>query len=365
MKHICFFNSLSFWGGGEKFHHEFAKGFLEKAYRVTIISHPDSPLSLKAKDDNIPLFGMRVGKFSFLNPIKIRKLKKYFRAQQIDTLFISTSEDLKLAGIAARRAGIKKIIYRRGLAVSKKNNYLNRWLFTKVVSGIIANSEDTKIRFLENLKEVIHPDKIRVIYNGIAMSSNDNDFSIAEIEDIKKHRKGVVLGNAGRLTAQKGHHLLVKVAELLNERELNFSMFIAGSGELYDELARQIKVKNLQEKVFLLGFVQDIPNFMRSLDVFVFSSLWEGFGYVLTEAMIQKKPVVAFNCSSNPEVVDDGETGLLVKTGNVSDMADAIEKLILDGPLRNRMGAAGKDRVITQFNFQHQLDKLEKYLLEE
>lgn len=363
MKHICFFNSLKFWGGGEKFYHEFALGFVRKGYQVSVVSHPESPLTQKAKADGIPTLPIIVTNMSFLNPLKILALARYFRSNGIDTVFFSVSQDLKLAGLAAHWAGVKNIVYRRGLAVEKKNSMLNRYLFSKIATKIIANSEETKRLLLKNLKNSIDPDQVKIIYNGINLDDIDSK-PVVNFQAVDDQKKGLVLGNAGRLTAQKGQSYLLEVAKFLKDRGHTFTLFIAGTGELYDELHRQMVEADIQDCVVLLGFVEDIPNFMHSLDLFLLASLWEGFGYVLTEAMAQKKAVIAFNSSSNPEVVDDGKTGVLVETGDVLAFANAVEMLMLDEDLRMKMGAAGRKRVEALFSFPVQLRELENFLLE-
>ena len=101
---------------------------------------------------------------------------------------------------------------------------------------------------------------------------------------------------------------------------------------------------------------------MESTDIFVLTSLWEGFGYVLVEAMACCKPVVAFEISSNPEIIDDKVTGFLVKPFDVEAFADKIMLLLQDADLRTQMGLHGRKRVEDLFTIEKTADNLERML---
>lgn len=362
MQNICFFNSIKFWGGGEKFSFEYALGFERRGYNIFVVCNKNSVLSQKVRKHNLTQFNINVSVFSFLNPIKIIKLVLFFKKNNIDTIIFSSSEDSKLAGFAAKLARVEKIVYRRGLAAIIKNRFINRILFRKVFTHILANSEETKRTILQNLNKYIHPSKIKVIYNGIRLNEiNKKNTGFMKI--IQEKAKGVILGNAGRLTTQKGHHHLLDVCRILKNKQLEFTLFIAGGGELKEKLNNMIKEYHLQNEVILLDFVNDMESFMHSIDIFLLSSIWEGFGYVLVEAMIKSKPVVAFNLSSNSEIVTEDKTGFLVKYPDIQMFAEKTYQLMEDVNLRKVMGEQAKKSVYNKFNQEQKLTELENYLM--
>jgi len=361
MKHICFFNTIQFWGGGEKIYFEYAVGLKELGYRVTVVCRADSALAKKVKGVGIKTFFISASNRSFLNPVKLLKLKRFFQKEAVDVVMFSASQDLKLGGLAAHLAGLPQIVYRRGLASPIKNRPLNRFLLGKVTTLLIANSNETKRTMRLHLKDAIPEGKIKIVYNGLKIDDFDRH-QFKKIEEIERNHSGIILGNAGRLTEQKGHLLLIKVASILKNRNLDFTLFIAGSGPLKSKLQEQIHEKQLEKHVFLLDFVEDIASFMQSIDIFLLSSLWEGFGFVLAEAMVYAKPIVAFDITSNPELVIDGQTGYLAPVDNLKHFADRVEILIQDGKKRSEFGSAGRKRVEVQFEFQQQLKKLEQLL---
>jgi glycosyltransferase involved in cell wall biosynthesis len=230
------------------------------------------------------------------------------------------------------------------------------------LTHIVANSDETKRSILRDLGKHIDEDKVKTIYHGIEIDnsiSNQNH----KIEAISQNGRGVILGNAGRLTPQKGQQHLIEIAKKLKERNVEFTLFIAGAGELQIELEASIEKYNLQKEVVLLGFVADMEGFMNSIDIFLLTSIWEGFGYVLVEAMIKSKPVVAFNISSNPEIVINDETGFLVDYPDLEMFSQKTQLLIQNKALRTQFGEAGMKSVYDRFDIIDRITEFEYYLL--
>lgn len=126
--------------------------------------------------------------------------------------------------------------------------------------------------------------------------------------------------------------------------------------QLLISLAKSIGVEN--ETIFA-GKRNDIPNIMKALDVFVLPSLWEGFGLVPLEAMAAQKPVVATSVSAIPEVIVDGETGLLIPPKDSIALADAILKLLDDPELAREMGRKGRVRLEKEFSVDRMVSQTE------
>ncbi|WP_319760024.1 glycosyltransferase family 4 protein [Maridesulfovibrio sp.] len=355
-KNICFFNSNKAWGGGEKWNHHFSLLLRDQGYNVFVVTNHKSELKNRLENEpGIALHSEPIGNLSFLNPALMGRLKSFFKANSIQTLITALPSDLKSGGIAAKRAGVSKVIYRRGIAVPVKNSFLNRYIYKNVVDRLIVNSLETKRTVLANNSSLINKNKIRQIYNGFDVEEFDKqDFS-----PLYSAENGeVVIGNAARLTPQKGQKHLIESAKRLKEKGLNFKILIAGKGEMEQELKDYATRLDVNDRVSFLGFIENMKSFHASQDIFCLPSLWEGFGYALVEAMTLKKPVVGFDVSSNPEVVADGETGILVPVEETEKLAAALEKLIVDTELRRRMGSAGRQRVLDNFNTPLVLQKL-------
>ena len=134
---ICFFNSNKEWGGGEKWHFEMACNLFLNDFDILVVAQPKSVLLEKIKTKGINSKSVKLNNISFLNPIKIFQLVKLFRQNNINILILNLPSDLKAAGLAAKSAGVKKIIYRRGSAIAVKNTFINRFYY------FISNSKSS------------------------------------------------------------------------------------------------------------------------------------------------------------------------------------------------------------------------------
>jgi glycosyltransferase involved in cell wall biosynthesis len=356
---IIFFNSNSNWGGGEKWHLETALALKMKGYEVYIVAAPGKNLLIKARQAGLDVYGIKIGNISFLNPLKIIKLYHLFKQFKPDVLLLSLPSDIKAAATASASAGIKRIIYRRGLARPVRNSFFNRFLFRKVITDVIANSEETRRTILENNSKMFDFSRINVIYNGIDLDHYDN---IQAPGMLKKEDGCIFIGAAGRLEEQKNHRALVYVAKKLTERGLNFRIFIAGTGSLENDILQLARKEGVSDRLILTGFADPLKAFLQCLDIFVLPSFFEGFGFVIIEAMACSRPVVAFNASSNPEVITDQETGFLAEPGNIDDLAGKIIMLAKDEAMRKEMGMKGRLSVEQNFSMKAGIEKLEKML---
>lgn len=355
---ICFFNTAVAWGGGEKWHFETSSYLQEKGYDVLVIAHSKSVLLKKLQAASIPNVPVELSNLSFLNPFKYLALKKILRAHSIDTIVMNLSRDVKIAGPSAKAVGIKRIIYRRGSAIPLKNSFLNRYLFKNVLTDVLANSYATKKTVLINNPNLFPDKKIQVIYNGIDVSTKYFDAM-----ETFNQKNGFTLISLGRLEEQKNQEFLIHLAKELKQRGLNIKTIIGGTGRLKEKLEKKVTELQVADRVEFAGFIEHPLEFMAKGDVFVLPSLWEGFGYVLAEASLSKKPIVAFNLSSNPELVIHKRTGFLVAPNEIGEFADAIEKLHRNPDLIQQMGENGMAHIKANFDQKKNLKKIETYLV--
>lgn len=350
-RNICFFNTTKFWGGGEKWHFETAEMMSKTSNNTFFVCDSDGELTKKLALD-IKQLHVTVGNLSFLNASKVNKLIKFYRENKIDSVIFNSPKDLKLGGKAAQKAGIKDIVYRRGIAVEVKKGRLNKHLFKDVVTHFIFNSNATKELLEKNYKEIISSKKTAIIYNAIEFYKETHS------SKNPSETNQIIIGNGGRLVKQKGHLYLITIAQKLKDKGLDFKILIAGEGPLHNGLKEEINTQNLTEQIILLGFVEDMKSFMQQIDIFVSTALWEGFGFVLAEAMVAKKPVLAFDLSSNPELVIDGENGFLIPPTNIDLFTDKLEQLINDRTLRTQMGETAYIFAKANFEKEKQFKKL-------
>ncbi len=153
----------------------------------------------------------------------------------------------------------------------------------------------------------------------------------------------------------KGQRHLIEAAALVVRKVPDARFVIAGEGELRPALERQIKEHHLEKHVLLAGFRPDVLSLHQAFDIFVMSSITEGLGTSLLDAMAAARPIVATTTGGIPEVVVDGVTGFLVPPRDDAAMAAAIVKLLKDPDLRQRMGQAGLARARERFSAERML----------
>ncbi len=358
-KTLCFFNSTQSWGGGEKWHFEVALALQNKGYTIVFFTNPGSELFKKISKTKIKVIPVKISNLSFLNPFKIFLLKKKLKENDVDTIIMNLSADLKVAGFASKLAKIRRIIYRRGSDIPIKNSILNRYIFSKILTGIIANTEATKKSILVNNSKLFDANRIKVIYNGINLSKFDKSFE--QKEKIEKQEE-IIIGNIGRLVPQKAQTQLIELAKILKKKQISFKILIGGTGFLEVELKEMVKVYKLEKFVTFVGFVENPKQFLEGIDIFVLTSKWEGFGYVIVEAGACRKPIVAYNISSNPEVIEDKKTGYLVEYGDINSLSEKIILLFKDKKLRDKIGKAGRKQVEEKFTLERTIEAVERYL---
>lgn len=160
----------------------------------------------------------------------------------------------------------------------------------------------------------------------------------------------ILFGIAARFVEQKAIDTLIAAfAQLAARTDRKVRLALVGKGELEASLRAQAESLGLGDKVIWPGFRTDIPVVMRAFDVFVLSSIFEGFGLVLLEAMEASTPIITSNVSAMPEIVIDGDTGLLVPPRMPDRLAEAMERM-LDDRARAAMGAAGHRRLRETFS---------------
>ncbi len=354
-KSVCFFNSNRAWGGGEKWHFTTAKEFSRRGYETFLVTNVHSELAKRAHDEKMNFFSFFVHNLSFLNPFKILSLVSVFRAQKVDTIIMNLPADLKLAGIAARIAGVKKIVYRRGMPHPIRNTWLNRFLCKKILTHVVVNSEEIGRSLTQKNESWFPKEKIVLIYNGVDAQKS------LPVKPAKQSTH-FVIGSAGRLTEQKGQKYLIEMAEILKNSGMGFELLIAGEGELKSELQRQIENADLEGEVKLLGHVSDMTSFFHSLDVFVFPSLFEGSANTLIETLQHEVPTIAFDVSSNPEIIVHGETGLLAEPFSSENLAELVQKIFHDKEKATDLTRKGLSLVAQKFDSSKNLDRLQKII---
>lgn len=225
-----------------------------------------------------------------------------------------------------------------------------KWVLCRAAAQVITNSAATA-RHLPCTR------KTAVVHNGIDLTR------FAEPLDGHFFRQqhqipadAPLVGTVGRLRPWKGQHRFIDMAAQVRQAQPDAHFVIVGGAPLGEtdsypaQLRQQTVARNLDSCLHFTGHLNDVRPALAALDVFVHPGDPEPFGLVNIEAMAAARPVVAFAHGALPEIVADGQTGLLVPPDDVPALAHAVNTLLADPAARQRLGQAGQQRAREQFS---------------
>ncbi len=320
--------------------------------RIVMLVNPDQPMDdmlAEAGARGIPIQQLAIHNWADLSLLRrLRAVLRELRPQVVHTHL----QHADLFGIpAARLAGAPVVISSRHNDDPRRRwlplRLLNRGLWALADGGIGISEALTRFTIAF---EGASPAKMRTIYYGVTIEPPLDSSAMRRRlrSELGLPPDCVTVGVACRLIEQKGVAYAVEAFKRVAPDYPNVYLLIAGEGPLRPALERQ--AAPLGDRVRFLGWRHDIPAFLAGLNVLLVPSLWEGFGLIMLEAMAQQVAIIGSAVSAIPEVVADGETGLLVPPRDPDALAGALARLLADAPLRQHMGLLGRDRLEARFS---------------
>jgi glycosyltransferase involved in cell wall biosynthesis len=306
-----------------------------------------------------------------VNPVKdllsLYSLVSIIKKNGCEVVHTHTSKAGILGRLAAWFCGVKVIVHSTHGTIF--HGYFSPLLlrFFVLVEKFTAKFTDRIIclsrkEIDEYLEEGIgRREQFTAIYNGLDLST----FEMTN-KDLKEIRKGLdiedkdyVGATIGRLTRVKGQRYLIEALPLIKKEIPNIVLLIAGDGEDIESLKSLAAASHVSSCVRFLGHREDIADILACVDCFYLTSLNEGFGIVLLEAMAMRKPIIATEVGGIPEVIINEETGILVPPGDPQAIAQATLELYHDPRLRERMGLSGYSRLKSIFGIDNHVRSTE------
>jgi glycosyltransferase involved in cell wall biosynthesis len=294
-------------------------------------------------------------------------LFRLFRKQRPRIVHTHTSKAGMLGRWAAFFAGVPIVIHTPhghvfwgyfGKGTTALFILLERWT-ARITDRIIAL---TKQEMSDHLRFSIAPaEKFTVVHSGVDLGqfSRSQGDATAVRENLAIPQGSFVVGTAGRLTPVKGHRHLIEAAAGLVRQHRDMLFVFLGDGELMSDLKEMASAMGIGDQVKFLGWRPDVAEVMSTFDVFVLPSLNEGMGKVLVEAMAMGKPLIASDVGGIPDLVVQGENGLLVPPADSKALAQAVLDLYENPDKRRRMGEAGK-RISAAYGVEAMLQKIDE-----
>lgn len=232
-------------------------------------------------------------------------------------------------------------------------------LVAKITDKIICLTEQEKRDHIQF--RISRPEKFVTIHSGVDFSVFKKTGSFKERirEELGILDEEPVIGTVGRLVPIKGHEYMIKAFALLMNEYDNLWLILVGDGSMRDYLENLCKDLKIKDRVVFTGWRSNVPDFLSLFDIFVLPSLNEGMGRVLVEAMAAGRPIVASNVGGIPDMVKDGQNGLLVPAADVKALANGIDFLLTNPEKRTEMGGTGKKMAI-QYGSDSMVQKIDQ-----
>ncbi|WP_020159500.1 glycosyltransferase family 4 protein [Methylobacter marinus] len=311
-----------------------------------------------------------------LNDLRaVRQIADLIRKEDYRIIHTHTTKAGILGRIAARRSGVPVVIHtyhafawqvayvsqvsawRHYLAGLKERLYVAVERYGATLSDALITVADMNKQEVITRK-VAPPEKLSTIYSGI-----DLDRFRAKTHDRNElcRQFGLdparpIVGMIGRLSIQKAPLDFVQAAKTALQSRPDAQFILVGDGPLAQAVQAAI---GAEQRIRILGFREDVTEIFTVLDVFALSSLWEGLGRALTEAMIMNVPVTATRAGGIPELVIHGETGLLADPGDSAQLAWNIVWLLDHPDEARKMSERAMARVVPAFSGQHMVKQIE------
>jgi len=334
------------WRGGQNQVLLTVNGLREIGHRAALVAHPDGELRRRAAEglELIPLAPRTEMDLSAAWRLArvVKRLKPEIVHAHDAHGVAMASLALSLGGSAAQGPAL---VASRRVDFHLRGNSFSRWKHRQVDCFIAASEAIRHMLVADGVAE----ERTVTVHEGIDVDHVRAAPPVNVHETFWLPHQAPVVGNVAALVPHKGQRHLIEAARLVIHQMPDVRFVILGEGELREGLERQVREYRLEKHVLLPGFRTDVLGCMKSFDLFAMSSVTEGLGTALLDAMACERAIVATRTGGIPEVVEDGVTGRLAAPRDHAAMAQLMLELLADDAIRRQMGEAGLARVRERF----------------
>jgi glycosyltransferase involved in cell wall biosynthesis len=234
-----------------------------------------------------------------------------------------------------------------------KRHAFSKWKYKKIDLFIAAS------RVIAGMlvEDGIPRDRITVVHDGVNVSAIDRQPAVDAHAAFWLPHGAPIVGNVAALVGHKGQKYLIAAAAQVVREVPDARFLILGEGELRAPLERQVRELGLGHHVLLPGFRTDAVGLQKSFDIFAMSSITEGLGSAMLDAMACGTAVVATQAGGIPEAIVDDQHGVLVPPHDAAALARALIRLLKDPDLRKRLAEAGRQRIVNEFSVENMVQR--------
>ena len=314
----------------------------DRGHHLEAVCQPHALLTERLRNEGFVVHTLLMdGPLNYLK--SVARLVCLFRKGRYDVVNTHSRRDTVIAAMAGRVAGVPLIVRTRHLA----NKIGSLWSYTVLPHRVVTVSEHVRTLLLD---KGVPPGNVAVVYSPIQLSEPVEHSTLRD--ELKLSRSDIVVGCVAVMRAKKGHRALVDAIEpLIRERPNLHLVFVGGGSPTFEEVQAYVTEKGLDRRVHLMGTRKDVPNLLAGFDLFALATEQEASGTVFVEAAAAGLPVIGTDVGGVSEMMQAGQTGLLVPVHDHQALVQALKTLVDDSALRQRMGQAGFDLVRTQGRF--------------
>ena len=369
-KKICLIFTKKVWGGAQKYVYTLAISLPKNQYDVFVVVGQGGILNSKLLGKNIRTYEISDLKrdISIVSEIKsFISLFKILRKEKPDVLHLNSPKAGGLGAVAGRLCLIPKIIQTiHGWTFNedrKTSAKIIIWFFSYITTLlchktiVIAPREEKQGRIMPFIKS-----KITLIKNGVEpILFKERNLARKELVTICGNQMSTEssnnilwIGTISELHKNKGLEYTISAVSKIN---IPFVLFIIGEGEERKNLENLIEKHNLENKVFLVGFLDNANQYLKAFDIFTLTSIKEGLPYTILEAGLASLPVVASSVGGIPDIIENGVNGILVEKTKTEEITKVIQFMI-DNPNERRVfGVKLQQKVEKEFSLKQMLEK--------
>jgi len=353
-------DSLQF-GGAEHLLMDLVIGLKEHNFHPIVCSIDKGPLAFELERKGIEV--IVISKKRSKDISLVWKLRQLVQKRNVELIHSHFPVSDIYGWIVSKICHIPQIITTHGDIFSKDEGPLLPFVL-RYTDRIITVSHDLKRKLLGFCP--LNVNNVQVIHNGIREEDVENQLidKVYAKDRLNLKADNFVIGSIGGLRKVKGYEFLLEAIAIVRKVFPNVKLVLVGDGPQRSLLQQKAEKLGVSDIVIFLGWRKDIPQLLSAFDLYVCSSLKEGISISILEAMAASKPVIATNVGGNPEVVEDGKTGLLVPPKDPQKIAEAVSKLLDNENKQLEMGRAGLERVKEKFSISKTVREYKEVYLE-
>jgi glycosyltransferase involved in cell wall biosynthesis len=284
----------------------------------------------------------------------LSSLSRLVRAERIDLIqshLLGSNVYCSMAGLLTRKPVVATFHGTVDIGENERLKGIKFGSINRGASSIVAVSNSLRSDIIS--RTPLREDRTRVIYNGIDTTA----FQCARSDRLRRqfgwNENDFIIGSLGNIRSAKGYDILLQAAGRLRTRFPHMRFVIAGEGKrdgLHKKLLQLREDLGLQESMQFIGFIEDPGDFLSNLDLFLLSSISEGFSIATIQAMASGLPVIATRSGGPEEIITHGKNGWMVPAGSSQALAEGVEALAIDPDLCSRLAQAGREHAVNTFD---------------